>query len=369
MTEFVNEFVNELIIVYDGKFNPLHDGHLELIKEAEKHFSKTYDVIHKYLCPVKIRDPSDSRPSQIKSFLDNHKTDIKYLFYEGNFRDRDHYIQKLHPNAEMIHIAGIDSKIPHAFIIDDNSGKESLRKPHLSFIPDKPPICSSVTRFLENIEGSQIFNPKWLRDTDVILGKGIGGVVKLMYLGRKEVAVKLIEIPHLGLDLFHNECNILSLVSKYDISPKVYAYGIIDNIGYIVMELCYHMNKDKKYIKKDIYPIFDKYDLKDIPDIFFENVYPKQIICEEIRRLISSLHSLNIIHRDLHPDQIMFTSNKELRLIDFGLSKIVGSAINPRVGNKNYYKRSTAHTPSLYSFSDDLYAIDLICDEILESKI
>lgn len=38
------------------------------------------------------------------------------------------------------------------------------------------------------------------------------------------------------------------------------------------------------------------------------------------------MHSLNFLHRDIKPDNIMFTSNKNsnnIKLIDFGLGKFV----------------------------------------------
>lgn len=265
----------ELIIVYDGKFYPLHNGHLELITAAEKHFLQTYQAVHKYICPVDIKyiHPSisfDTRPDQIVSFLSSNQTDsisqsdisqsnIRCLWFKGSWKARNDYIQSLHPNAKLVQIAGTDSKISRAFIIDDGSAKGS-RQPDLTFCSDKPAICSSIIRFLEKYPNAPAFHPKWLLDTDIVLGSGAGGMVKLMLLGRKEVAVKIINLSHLGLKLFENECNITSIVSESGVSPKLYAVGIMGQIGYMVTELCYpyYQREQRTYKKRDLSP-FRKY--------------------------------------------------------------------------------------------------------------
>ena len=36
---------------------------------------------------------------------------------------------------------------------------------------------------------------------------------------------------------------------------------------------------------------------------------------------INHCHALNVVHRDIKPDNIMITENDSVRLIDFGLAK------------------------------------------------
>ena len=64
-------------------------------------------------------------------------------------------------------------------------------------------------------------------------------------------------------------------------------------------------------------------------------------ICEIMKELgegISYLHSLGIIHRDIKPENILITNKNEVKIIDFGLSKIIGNSekTNEAFGTLNY---------------------------------
>lgn len=53
------------------------------------------------------------------------------------------------------------------------------------------------------------------------------------------------------------------------------------------------------------------------------------------------LHSEGIIHRDLKPDNILITNNNDVKIADFGLSKIMDTVMpeeydNYFFGNKEY---------------------------------
>ena len=45
------------------------------------------------------------------------------------------------------------------------------------------------------------------------------------------------------------------------------------------------------------------------------------IIIEKLLRAIIHSHTNNIVHRDIKPDNIMYSTEKEVKLIDFGLAK------------------------------------------------
>ena len=44
-------------------------------------------------------------------------------------------------------------------------------------------------------------------------------------------------------------------------------------------------------------------------------------VVRKILEALNHLHSIGIVHRDLKPDNVMIDKNKELKIIDFGLSK------------------------------------------------
>ena len=41
----------------------------------------------------------------------------------------------------------------------------------------------------------------------------------------------------------------------------------------------------------------------------------------KILEAVNHIHSIGVVHRDLKPDNIMIGAHKELKIIDFGLSK------------------------------------------------
>lgn len=43
---------------------------------------------------------------------------------------------------------------------------------------------------------------------------------------------------------------------------------------------------------------------------------------KQLFQAINHCHAMNIVHRDIKPDNIMITDQDTVRLIDFGLSKM-----------------------------------------------
>jgi len=147
------------------------------------------------------------------------------------------------------------------------------------------------------------------------IGKGKFGLVKLGI--NKEtndkVAVKVMNKNNMDssdLELVRTEIEILKICQHPYI---IKLYDIFENIDYIyiIMEYCpggdlFSYLKKRNFILKE------------------EKV---AIIMYKLCKAVFYVHSYGIAHRDIKPENVLLTSedeNADIRLLDFGLSKIVG---------------------------------------------
>ena len=147
------------------------------------------------------------------------------------------------------------------------------------------------------------------------IGKGKFGLVK--YGIHKEtnrpVAIKIMAKKNMkkqDLELAKTEIDILKICQHPNI---VKLYDIFDNSDYIYIVMEYCSGGDLfSYIEKRNYKL---------------NESKAAEIIHKLSMAVYYLHSYGIIHRDLKPENILMTDeseNADIRLLDFGLSKIIG---------------------------------------------
>lgn len=236
---------------------------------------------------------------------------------------------------------------------------------------------SKDTHIYKNLIGSRIDH--FLIEEEI--GSGAMGIVYLALdekLNRK-VALKVLKMdvidPNSDLyQRFKTEAQTMAQLNHPNII-KIYSYNITKDFTYIEMEYIEgHKLSDLIYDDKLSYRVA---------------INLMYIICKAIQYL----HENNILHRDIKPSNIMITSSKELKIIDFGLSKdlklnhitksgsILGTPLymsleclesNNKVSEKSdvyslgvlFYEMLTRHFPYFGDTESDLYKSILLNNPI-----
>ena len=147
------------------------------------------------------------------------------------------------------------------------------------------------------------------------LGKGKFGLVKLGINKetKQKVAVKIMNKNNMDssdLELVRTEIEILKICQHPYI---IKLYDIFENIDYIyiIMEYC---------SGGDLFSFIQKRN-------FMLKEEKVVVIMYKLCKAVYYVHSYGIAHRDIKPENVLLTSESEdadIRLLDFGLSKIVG---------------------------------------------
>jgi serine/threonine protein kinase len=199
-----------------------------------------------------------------------------------------------------------------------------------------------------------------LTDYKIIKNLGEGGMGEVylatdLHLARK-VAIKFLKLSEQSnsdvlIKRFQNEAKILASLNHPNII-SVYNFGIKNNINFIIMEFV------------------DGINLQDaIKGKRFDFVESTKIL-KKIVRGMSEAHEKGVLHRDIKPANIIISHNKEVKIVDFGISKNLYNDENKYtkdnhlVGTVNYMAPEIflGHEPSVQS---DIFSIGVLYFEML----
>ena len=95
-------------------------------------------------------------------------------------------------------------------------------------------------------------------------------------------------------------------------------------------------------------------------------------LSEKILDGLQAIHSQNIVHRDLKPENIIVTNDKQVKILDFGLSKIIDfSSITStgfQIGSPLYMSPEQVKDSKNIDFRSDYYSFGVILFELLTGK-
>ncbi len=176
---------------------------------------------------------------------------------------------------------------------------------------------------------------------------------------KREVAIKIIKPEFIdnieNLIRFQNEARIAACLNHPNII-KIYDYGEIDHLPFIVNEFV----KDQT--------------LRDVLD--FKRYLSSKESCLVMLQICDAciyLHSKNIIHRDIKPQNIFYGVDGSVKLSDFGISVVINSKMNVNENNKivgtAQYLAPEVITGNKPNFQSDIFALGITFYELLTGRV
>ena len=199
-----------------------------------------------------------------------------------------------------------------------------------------------------NAQNKKIIEDYIIKDT---IGKGTFSVVKLgeHIKTKKKVAIKILDKEKIkskeDLTRIKREIKILSILDHPNII-KTYKISETPKKYYIIMEYC------------EGGELFDYIVEKERLDEFESSIFFYQLI-----NALDYIHSKGVAHRDLKPENLLLSQNKNIKIIDFGLSNFfetgVGGLATP-CGSPSYASPEIIKGEVYDGFKIDIWASGII---------
>ncbi len=213
---------------------------------------------------------------------------------------------------------------------------------------------------------------KYMLLDKIALG-GMAELYRAMITGvqgfEKLIAVKRI-LPHLTIekelvDSFIDEAKLAALLHHQNI-VQIYDFGSVEKSYFIAME--YLFGKDLKQVTEKAKQKGGQLDLGNALHI--------------VSRIASGLHyahnlkdfqgkPLNIIHRDISPQNVFITYEGDVKIVDFGIAKAATQSSMTQVGmikGKVAYMSPEQADGKLIDYRSDIFSLGIILYELVTGK-
>jgi len=188
------------------------------------------------------------------------------------------------------------------------------------------------------------------------------GGMSLLYLAKhpktfEPIVIKVLSKKFLSnkevVSLFLKEAEIISLTDHPNI-VKLYDYGAWEDGLYIAME----------FIKGIT--------LRELLNLQPCSVRRALDILLQIAYALCHLHTHQVIHGDLKPENILITADDKIKIIDFGIAKILKEKTvleGKFIGTPIYMSPEATKGPQELTFQSDIYSLGILAYELVLGKI
>jgi len=156
---------------------------------------------------------------------------------------------------------------------------------------------------------------------------------------------------------FVNEGKVIAMTDHPNI-VKLFEYGEWEGGLFIAMELVKGISLRKTLQRNPLA-------LKKALQVFLQACYAT-----------AHLHSHSVVHGDLKPENILITDQDQVKVIDFGIAKVLFEPGDAKEGKKArfagtpvYMSPETQADPRKCSFQSDIYSLGIIAYELVMGKI
>ncbi len=188
------------------------------------------------------------------------------------------------------------------------------------------------------------------------------GGMGIVYLGQhvtlnRYAAVKML-FPHLAAEAsfvkrFREEMNAMSKVKHPNI-VDILDYEEAHGTYFIIMEVV--VGRPLEFLLKEFGPMA---------------IHPAAAILRQVLAAIGFAHDKNILHRDIKPSNIIIDENGNVKVLDFGIAKIIGgenlTQTGFMVGSPHYISPEQAQGEPVVRASD-LYSIGVVLFQMLTGR-